>query len=217
MNKEKYRRNFKGLWIPAEILESKKLTLQEKLFLAEIDSFDREEGCSANNNYFADFFQLSKKRCSIIISKLIKMEYITSHFVYYNNAITSRVMKMTQLITQEEIVVSYEVDKFGNKRKFKGLWIPAEIWESTELTLQEKVFLAEIDSLDNREGCSKGNEYFANLFQLSKNRVSVIISKLVAKGYVENIYNQKTGQERVLHTLYYIDKKNGKLMRGSEL
>lgn len=37
-------------------------------------------------------------------------------------------------------------------RDFKGVWIPKEIWLSTELTLQEKVMLVEIDSLDNEDG-----------------------------------------------------------------
>jgi len=35
------------------------------------------------------------------------------------------------------------------KRDFKGIWIPKEIWLNENLTLQEKVFLVEIESLDN--------------------------------------------------------------------
>lgn len=37
-------------------------------------------------------------------------------------------------------------------RKFKGIWIPANVWLGTELSIIEKVLLAEIDSLDNDEG-----------------------------------------------------------------
>ena len=58
------------------------------------------------------------------------------------------------------------------KRKFKGIWIPAEIWESSELTLQEKVFLVEIDSLNNDRGCYANNNYFAKFSGLSNTRVS---------------------------------------------
>ena len=47
----------------------------------------------------------------------------------------------------------------NNKRKFKGIWIPAEVWESKSLTLQEKVFLVEIDSLNNDNGCYANNNY----------------------------------------------------------
>ena len=35
------------------------------------------------------------------------------------------------------------------ERAFKGIWIPAEIWLSKELKIMEKLFLVEIDSLDN--------------------------------------------------------------------
>ena len=35
------------------------------------------------------------------------------------------------------------------KRDFKGVWIPKEIWLSTDLKVMEKLILVEIDSLDN--------------------------------------------------------------------
>ena len=31
-----------------------------------------------------------------------------------------------------------------DKRAFRGIWIPKEIWLSKDLTLQEKVFIVEI-------------------------------------------------------------------------
>ena len=48
-----------------------------------------------------------------------------------------------------------------DKRAFRGIWIPKEIWLSKDLTLQEKVFIVEIDSLDNEKGCSfRQNKHF---------------------------------------------------------
>ena len=64
------------------------------------------------------------------------------------------------------------------EREFKGVWIPKEIWLNKELTIQEKSFIAEIDSLDNDEGCFASNDYFSNFFGLSKNRCSEIIKSL---------------------------------------
>ena len=86
------------------------------------------------------------------------------------------------------------------KRKFKGIWIPAEVWESTNLTLQEKVFLVEIDSLDNEKGCYANNNYFAKFFGLSSTRVSLVISSLVKKGFVTSIILQSEGNKRILKT-----------------
>ena len=86
------------------------------------------------------------------------------------------------------------------KRKFKGIWIPAEIWESKTLTLQEKVFLVEIDSLDNEHGCYANNNYFASFFGLSTTRVSLVIGNLIKKGFVTSNISQSEGNKRTLKT-----------------
>lgn len=91
-------RAFKGVWIPKEIWLSEDLTLQEKVFLVEIDSLDNEEGCFAGNAYFADFFQLSKSRVSQIISNLEKKELITLNYIYKINSkeIDRRVIRINE-------------------------------------------------------------------------------------------------------------------------
>ena len=86
------------------------------------------------------------------------------------------------------------------KRKFKGIWIPNYIWLSKDLTLQEKVFLVEIDSLDNCGGCYANNSYFGKFFELSNTRVSLVIKSLIDKGYVSSIINQSEGNKRYLKT-----------------
>mgnify|MGYP003592443752 CR=1 FL=1 len=70
-------RDFKGIWIPAEIWENKKLSLMEKLFFVEINSLDGVNGCYASNDYFSKFFELSKNRCTEIIKSLEKKRLIT--------------------------------------------------------------------------------------------------------------------------------------------
>jgi len=68
-------RNFKGVWISKEVWINTDLTWMEKLFLTEIHSLDNENGCFANNKYFAGFFNLSIHRCSQIINALMKKNY----------------------------------------------------------------------------------------------------------------------------------------------
>jgi hypothetical protein len=70
-------------------------------------------------------------------------------------------------------------------RKFPGLWFPIELWNNPELTWMEKLFLLEIDSLDNEKGCYASNAYIAKIFQLSKSRCSQIISSLEKKKYIK--------------------------------
>lgn len=81
------------------------------------------------------------------------------------------------------------------ERQFKGIWIPKEIWLTNELSLQEKVILVEIESLEDEErGCFASNNYFAKFFNLTPSRVSQIINLLVEKNYLEVDYIKKGKQ-----------------------
>ena len=52
----------------------------------------------------------------------------------------------------------------SDERAFRGVWIPAEIWLNRELSLQEKVMLIEIDSLQHpQKGCFKSNKKLISL------------------------------------------------------
>jgi hypothetical protein len=81
------------------------------------------------------------------------------------------------------------------QRHFKGVWIPREIWLSTELTWMEKLFIVEIDSLDNgKVGCFASNRHFSEFFNLSISRCSQIITSLADKGFVRIKLNKKGKQ-----------------------
>lgn len=72
-------------------------------------------------------------------------------------------------------------------RDFKGVWIPKEIWLNEELTLLEKIIFVEIDSLDNENHCTAGNEYFATFCNCSESKVSKAIKKLKELGMIEEL------------------------------
>ena len=95
-------------------------------------------------------------------------------------------------------------------RAFKVIWIPKEIWLSTDLKVMEKLVLVEIDSLDNEEGCFASNDHFSKFFSLSKNRCSEIIKSLEKKGYItiEYVYQQgsKAISKRVIKCVRKIDE-----------
>ncbi len=92
-------------------------------------------------------------------------------------------------------------------RDFKGIWIPKELWLNTELTMQEKIFLVEIDSLDNEEGCFASNAYFAEFFQLSKSRVSQIIKSLETKELIIIDYIYKSNSKEIDKRIIRINKE----------
>lgn len=71
------------------------------------------------------------------------------------------------------------------QRSFKGIWIPSEIWLDDRLTALDKIILAEIDSLDNEEGCTASNDYLAEFCGCTKVKVSNAISKLKDLSLIE--------------------------------
>lgn len=76
------------------------------------------------------------------------------------------------------------------KRDFKGVWIPKAVWFNKDITPLEKMFLAEIDSLDSdlEKGCFASNEHFAKMFDVSEGRAANIISSLRVRGYIVTIF-----------------------------
>lgn len=87
-----------------------------------------------------------------------------------------------------------ETNNEPQKRDFKGVWIPKNIWLNTELSWMEKLFIVEIDSLDNENHCFARNSYFAKFFQISKPRCTQIIKSLEEKGYLK-IYLERSGKQ----------------------
>lgn len=91
----KANRGFKGIWIPASSWLDENLTIQEMLFLAEIDSLDvNEQGCYASNKHFSDFFGLSKSRSSEIINSLADKNYITIKYSIEGKEVKKRSIKV---------------------------------------------------------------------------------------------------------------------------
>lgn len=83
------------------------------------------------------------------------------------------------------------------ERDFKGVWIPKEIWLNKELSLIEKVLLVEINSLDNDFGCTAGNEYFANFFNVTERTISKSITRLKDLGFVSSSFDGRIRTLRV--------------------
>jgi uncharacterized phage protein (TIGR02220 family) len=73
---EKGKREFKGIWFPAEVWLDERLTALEKMILMEIDSLDNEDNCYASNEHLAKFCQCSQSKVSAAISKLKKLGYV---------------------------------------------------------------------------------------------------------------------------------------------
>ena len=97
--------------------------------------------------------------------------------------------------------------------------IPANIRYDADLTANAKLLYGEITALCNEKGyCWATNEYFANLYGVSKTSISKWISSLIQKEYIfsETIY--KDGTKEILNRYLRIvkDPIEEKLNRGIE-
>lgn len=122
------QRDFKGIWIPREIWLTTELTLQEKVFLVEIDSLDNESGCYASNKHFSEVFLLTTQRCSQVIKSLEKKKMITIDYVYKKNSkeIDKRIIKVSRKFSKgikyslggiKEPLKAYQENFKGNNTK----------------------------------------------------------------------------------------------------
>lgn len=82
--------------------------------------------------------------------------------------------------------------------KENGLWIPDEVWAMDGYSFTQKGFVAQILALDNKGGCYASNAFFAEKFDLSKDRVSGIINELAKAGVIEVEINRKDKSQRVI-------------------
>lgn len=99
------------------------------------------------------------------------------------------------------------------QRDFKGIWIPKEIWLNKDLTVMERLFLVEIDSLDNEHGCFASNAHFSEMFDISKGRCTQIIKSLEQKGYlkIKLIRDGKQVSKRILRVVNKLNTLFNKL------
>ena len=78
--------------------------------------------------------------------------------------------------------------------------IPANVRYDNELTANAKLLYGEITALCNSKGfCWATNEYFANLYGVSRTSISNWINALIKKGYITRELIYKEGSKEVLN------------------
>lgn len=102
------------------------------------------------------------------------------------------------------------------ERQVKGIWIPIEIWESKELTWNEKILFLEIDSFTSKDkDCFFSNEHIAKLLGVTENSANRILSSLISKGYV--VKTSFDGRHRFVKTAFSYDKADYSQMNNQTI
>ena len=78
--------------------------------------------------------------------------------------------------------------------------IPAEVRYDDNLRDKSKLLYGEISSLCNKYGyCYASNQYFAELYKVSKTTISTLIKELVDNGYIISEIEYKEGTKEILN------------------
>lgn len=108
------------------------------------------------------------------------------------------------------------------QRRFPGVFIPAEVWLSTEISWPEKLYLAEIDSLDaDEKGCFASNKFLGGFFNQSPQKAAAVINRLEERNFIALSYDANGKRYiKVTHSAFRGSlHENGelKIMNSSEV
>lgn len=101
-----------------------------------------------------------------------------------------------------------------DQRGFKGVWIDRDIWLRKDITPTDKCILAEIDSLDNENGCYASNVYLADNLAVSVSTIQRSIKTLEELGLI--IIEYPNNLTRIIRLRGYGQNDHGmvKMTRG---
>lgn len=81
---------------------------------------------------------------------------------------------------------SLQTNQNGPKRRCTGIFIPVEILDDENLDNNDKILLAEIDSLDDPErGCYATNKYLSGKVKVTERTIQNCLKKLKKLGYIK--------------------------------
>ena len=79
-------KEFKGIWIPYEVLVDKNLNDKEKIIYSMILYLSKENDCTMSNTYISKLLNICNVQASRIINSLKKKGYIKIEIVYKQNS-----------------------------------------------------------------------------------------------------------------------------------
>lgn len=90
-------KEFKGVWIPYEILTDIKLNDKEKFVYSMILYLSKEKECIMSNSYISELLNITKIQASRIINSLKKKGYLKVDIIYKENSREIALRKFTPI------------------------------------------------------------------------------------------------------------------------
>lgn len=117
---ERHQRDFKGVWIEAEIWMDRRLSYLQKGLFTEIRSLDREEGCWASNRYFAEFFGIHERKIREHIAKLKSLGLIIVTVKNRNDRVIRVIGKYARMPESKRKALEQMRTDLGKKFRYRG-------------------------------------------------------------------------------------------------
>ena len=136
-------RDFKGIWIPAEVWLDERLNPLEKVILMEIDSLDcGDKGCYASNEYIAGFCQCSESKVAHAVTRLVELGYVSrKSFDGRQRILQSRLAKFAR---QNSKVCKADVQNLQESNIDSNIDINSSIKKEYKESPQESDFTAAV-------------------------------------------------------------------------
>lgn len=90
-------KEFKGVWIPYEIVTDIKLNDKEKIVYSMILYLSKEKECIISNSYISELLNITKIQSSRIINSLKKKGYMKVEMTYKENSKEIALRKITPI------------------------------------------------------------------------------------------------------------------------
>ncbi len=90
-------KEFKGIWIPYEVLTDIKLNDKEKIIYSMILALSKENECIMSNAYISKLLDITKIQASRIVNSLEKKGYIKIQMIYKENSKEIALRKITPI------------------------------------------------------------------------------------------------------------------------
>lgn len=122
-------KEFKGVWIPYEIVTDIKLNDKEKIVYSMILYLSKEKECIMSNLYISELLNITKIQASRIINSLKKKGYIKVEMTYKENSKEIALRKITPIyknvntdkqINTSPININVKEIKSNHKNKYKS-------------------------------------------------------------------------------------------------
>lgn len=110
-------KEFKGLWIPYQIITDIKLNDKEKIVYSMILYLSKEKECMMSNSYISELLNITKIQSSRIINSLKKKGYIKVELIYKENSKEIAFRKIIPIYKNDNIYKQINVEPINQNVK----------------------------------------------------------------------------------------------------